>query len=448
MNRRIRNSGGVVTVDQIGQFSMEHKGKCYRNSNLNPASAEEHQASIAARDLVLDENGAYRGDDIAIFCLDCNSDNDTRASQAIIREQNEIMGTAADDLADHVPDLGHVLKCLSNSLFKLREVHKSLKGANCLSNLRIKAIVRDVRKVLDWYKETGVGDVEARQDCLDQIDATIPHHCGDHTHCVHERFCSYLKVKNEYPDFTEEEIKAEAFKISKRALRGKDLSLHTRGIATVQNAIRKKVNHKNVDKIASGGCSNLSKSFWNQTTKFTEGKRLNSDHTDAYITTKKLTFCRVGEGNVEKTHDEVTEQMSLKITTPQVKYQIKAQAERDRIKKSQQTEEFKERRCFAKYSKTGQMGKEDTKKAHRSGKVSIEECAKSNMEKIEGSKRKRPVTCTNCKLAGHNALRCKMPKCTKRSNVDLIDFDVEDFEIKEPLKKRKLNFLAAGEWLI
>jgi hypothetical protein len=30
------------------------------------------------------ENGVYRGDDIAIFCLDCNSNNDTRALQAVI----------------------------------------------------------------------------------------------------------------------------------------------------------------------------------------------------------------------------------------------------------------------------------------------------------------------------------------------------------------------------
>ena len=47
---------------------------------------------------------------------------------------------------------------------------------------------------------------------------------------------------------------------------------------------------------------------------------------------------------------------------------------------------------FAKLSKTDRMGKEDAKKAHRSGKVSIVECAKSKVEKIEDSKKRRPVT--------------------------------------------------------
>lgn len=304
-----------------------------------------------------------------------------------------------------------------------------------------------IYKALDWYKEMGVDNDEARQECLDQIDATIPHHCGDHSHCVHERFCSYLKVKNLHGDWAEDKIKAEAFKISRRALRGKDLSLNCKGVVIVQNAIQKKVNSKNVYKIASGGCSNLSESFWNQTTKWTEGKRLNLDHTDAYIVANQITFCRIGDGNVEKTHDEVSEQMGLNVTSSQKKYQAKAQKERARIKKSQQMEEFKERRCFAKLSKTDCMGKEDAKKAHRSGKVSIEECAKSNVEKIEDSKKRRPVTCTNCKLIGHNASKCKLPKCTKHS-ADLVDFDLQDFETTASARKRKLSLLSAEEWLI
>ena len=73
MNKNIRMSGGIVTVDEIGKFSTKHKGKCYRNSNLNPASAEEHQAAIAARDLILDENGVYLGDDMTGLANTYNS---------------------------------------------------------------------------------------------------------------------------------------------------------------------------------------------------------------------------------------------------------------------------------------------------------------------------------------------------------------------------------------
>ena len=86
----------------------------------------------------------------------------------------------------------------------------------------------------------------------------------------------------------------------------------------------KKVNKNNIDKISSGGCSNLSESFWSQTTKFTEGKRLNQDHADAYITANKLTFCRIGEGNIEKTHEQVSQQLGLKVMSPELKHQITA----------------------------------------------------------------------------------------------------------------------------
>jgi hypothetical protein len=125
LNRHIKEQGGIIAVEDIVQFSMEHKGKCYRNSKLNPASAEENMATIAGRDLLMDQNGTYLGDDLAIFCLECHSDNDTRASQAIIQAQNEFIGLSADDLSDHLPDVGHVIKNLSNLLFKLRDVDKS-----------------------------------------------------------------------------------------------------------------------------------------------------------------------------------------------------------------------------------------------------------------------------------------------------------------------------------
>ena len=47
---------------------MDHEGPCCRNSNLSPASAEESQSIEAAMSLLLDTNGNYVGDDVAIFC--------------------------------------------------------------------------------------------------------------------------------------------------------------------------------------------------------------------------------------------------------------------------------------------------------------------------------------------------------------------------------------------
>lgn len=92
------------------------------------------------------------------------------------------------------------------------------------------------------------------------------------------------------------------------------------------------------------------------------------------------------------------------------------------------------------------MGKEDAKKSHKSGKVSVEECARSNIKNIESGK-SRIVTCSNCKLAGHNSLKCKLPKCRNRSDVDLVDFDVSDFDVRSPPKKQKLDLVSADDWI-
>ena len=128
---------------------MEHPGVCYRNSTLNPASAEEQQAVTAARDLLLDENGEYVGDEKAIFGLMLNSDNDTGAPSSFIREQNRIIGEAADGQAEKSPDKGHIYKCANNGLFKLRGEDKSLSGVHALTNLRIKSLTSDVKAVVD-----------------------------------------------------------------------------------------------------------------------------------------------------------------------------------------------------------------------------------------------------------------------------------------------------------
>ena len=141
-NKRIKehtsNTGKKVTVDQIGQFALSHTGKCYRNSNLAPASAEEPQSAMMARELLVDSKGEYVGDDNAIFAKVVTSDNDTRAPFSFIRQQNEIIGTKANDVAEHLPDKGHVMKCQNNAMFKIRQEDKSYSGVNLLSNLRIK----------------------------------------------------------------------------------------------------------------------------------------------------------------------------------------------------------------------------------------------------------------------------------------------------------------------
>jgi hypothetical protein len=60
--------------------------------------------------LLLDDEGEYLGDDIAIFMGKVAADSDTRAPKAGICEQAHIIGDAAEGLGDHDPDIGHVQK--------------------------------------------------------------------------------------------------------------------------------------------------------------------------------------------------------------------------------------------------------------------------------------------------------------------------------------------------
>jgi len=90
-------------------------------------------------------------------------------------------------MAEHLPDKGHVMKYENNALFKIRQDDKSYNGVNLLSNLCIKSIVSDIKEVVDHYEASELGDDMARTICLNQLDAVIPHQCGDHSKCQHER---------------------------------------------------------------------------------------------------------------------------------------------------------------------------------------------------------------------------------------------------------------------
>ena len=86
-------------------------------------------------------------------------------------------------------------------MFKLREKERSLKGAHGLI-MRIKSINSDCSTVMEEYKKQGAQNAAATKACLEQIDDIVPHHCGQHYNCKYEKWCSYLKVKNEHLDWS------------------------------------------------------------------------------------------------------------------------------------------------------------------------------------------------------------------------------------------------------
>ena len=340
---------------------MKHDGVCYRNSNLASAVVEEHQAQKVATELLLDLDSNYVGDDQAIFCLNINADNDTRAPAAIIREQNRIIGFPANNLAEHTPDKGHVLKCNNNSLFKLRDEDKTLKGVHALTNQRIKSMNADVSKALAEYQEIGVGNTAARKACLEQIEAIVPHNCGKHEKCKHEKWCTYVQVKSKPPDWNGSQIAEEAARISTWPFNGRNMSLLEDGISVLRAKLNWRFNDRTINKCAGGGCSNLCGNFWNMNTKSSEGKRLNYDHTDSWEVTNKLSFCRKGKGNIKKTHNQVAGKLGLPVLSPEVTYQATATKRSVKCLTVQHSTKFKLRQSFAKILRNHWMGKIDAK---------------------------------------------------------------------------------------
>ena len=439
--------GMRVRPEQIGEFSMKHDGECFRNSKLTPCVAEEHQCRMVGQDLIVDENGKYRGDDMAIFCQRVNADNDTKGPKNIIRVQNEIIGSSADNIAEHLPDKGHVLKCNNNKLFKIREQDKTLKGVHALTNLRIKSINSDISRIISDYEEKGVGNEEARKACLEQLGAIITHHCGLHHDCKHEKWCQFLRAKNANPEGSESELAAEAARASNRSHEGKNMSLSSAGIMALTKVIQDRFNELTIDKVAGGGCSNLSENFWSTLVKFTEGKRLNYDHTDAWEIMNMLCFCRKGEGNIRKTNGQVLEKVGVQIKSPQTKYQGLAEKKNAGVRKIQSSPKFKATRSRSKMTRAHLTGKIDAKKMHKSGKVPLSESAKSSIGPKAAKKTRGPKQCSNCKQFGHNVTDCPMPVAAKRSRADLVDFDIgftkryKEKGIKSRKRRKKLDLI-------
>ena len=74
-----------MSPEQILNFSTEHEGVCYKTEkNYNVSNAEEFQAIELARDLLLDESGNYRGDDVAIVPSEIHAYQDTRSPSKFI----------------------------------------------------------------------------------------------------------------------------------------------------------------------------------------------------------------------------------------------------------------------------------------------------------------------------------------------------------------------------
>ena len=281
--------------------------------------------------------------------------------------------------------------------------------------------------------------------------------CGIHDKCKHDKWCTFVGTKKLHPEWTDSQVAAEAIKASTRPNDGKLMSLSKDGIAFLTTLITDRFNAKTIDRIAAGGCSNLSENFWSMVTKFSEGKRLCLDLTDAWEVMNKLAFCRKGEGNISKTNDQVAAKLGVSVTGPELKHRAVAERNKLKVQKRQKTEKFKRDRAWAKWTKEVRTGKTVARKAHRSDKVPLTESAKfctpSPKLKRQGKQqsKRKPSTCSKCKQVGHRIRTCKMPAPQKTRPLKLIEFDLEKMKLFDNLclksKRKKKPLPLFDKWI-
>ena len=83
-------------------------------------------------------------------------------------------------------------------------------------------------------------------------------------------------------------------------------------IGVLFRELMKRFNTKNIDKLAQMACSTSCKAFFGVLTKFSEGKRLNLEHTNLWKSMIFLVFCRTG--NTYETHKELSGLLNLNVT--------------------------------------------------------------------------------------------------------------------------------------
>ena len=168
-------------------------------------------------------------------------------------------------------------------------------------------------------------------------------------------------------------------------------------------------------------------------TKFSEWKRLNVDHSDLWTSNNYLVFIRSGDGNVQKTNLEISEQLSLPVTAASTEYRERADKKRSKDQARAKSDGAKQTRIINKITKAARMGKEDMKKRYKTEKVKLSETQSSSVSK----KPRGPQKCSKCGGIGHTAKICKMPKAAKKRKIELIDFNLDDLDLLEEYLNNK-----------
>ena len=131
-----------------------------------------------------------------------------------------------------------------------------------------------------------------------------------------------MKIKCEHPDWNPDRVAVAAAAASSCPLEGRSMSLSEDKICTLVKEIGKRFNDSTIDNMARRGCSNGAENIWSVVTEFSNGKHLNQDATDHYEVSNKIACIWIGDGNVEKAHNEVSIKLDPLVSSLATKHHI------------------------------------------------------------------------------------------------------------------------------
>lgn len=319
-----------------------------------------------------------------------------------MQRQNAILGNKVDGVAEHFPDSGHVIKNSSNEFFATRDKDSSFRGRQCLTNEKIKSIHSDISHTVKEYRDFVGNDVEQTK-CLRQLNCIILHHCGNHSKCFQENFCSYIKVKIENPVWSNEQICEASVLRSKRSKTSMSLSVN--GIQKLESIIAKRFNGKTIDAIAKCGNSNACEMFWSHLVKYSQGKRLLGCGTDLWESMVRLTYCMSGEKNAERTRVDMSQLLGISFSEAEKNACAAIEVKRNQDRICRSGDDGIKRRQLSKLLNDLCMGRDANKaQHHKSDKVLLTESSKSKVEK-----------CTKCGQSGHKTRDCPVHRAPKKA---------------------------------
>ncbi|EJK74880.1 hypothetical protein THAOC_03416 [Thalassiosira oceanica] len=394
-----------ISTQDITAEDLEHPGVCSRNTTLSPAQAEEPALEELGEYLLIDPaTGKFRPDDEAILALELVTDGDTKGAKRFMAKQAELVPVFAGK-AEQFPDLGHFIKAISTAFHKLKENNSDLRGKELLESVRIKVMCSDVAREIRQYgskrKELDLSAPdheekldELRKGAIKGVGSVIPHHCGDHSKCNLD--CKYRQIENEYIEkfskdppgrprpeqrgrqilaMYEIQIKSDYSKVAR--FKGKVMSMGEKGQGKIYNEITKRLNEKNIDRVAEA-FSSISSAGKKSDNRFEDQLQQRAGIQDTYLRQVQVVKT-IKKKRKKREHDE-----------------------------KQQT---KERRKCSQLTKLKDGEKSlKCKGRHMSNKLDAMDNCKISIEQPQKKKAaQKRRKCSNCGEYGHTKAQCGYP---------------------------------------